>query len=126
MPVLFKVDHDPPHAHLCIAGDLDLAARDLLRSQLEDLRDCVDGAVRINLADVTFVDCTCLHVFDQLRLDLVAAGRTLHLTSARPSFHLICSLAGYERLSQMTAPRPLILVHPRQPVKPGPRRVVRR
>lgn len=118
MPVLFNVDLDPPDASLCIAGELDLAARDLLRSHLEELRDCVDGAIRINLANVTFVDCTCLHVLDQLRLDLAPARRSLQLASAQPSFHLVCALAGYDQLSQMTAPRPRVLSHPRRPLRP--------
>ncbi len=60
MSVLSSVDLEPPDASLRIYGDLDPAVHDRLRGHLEDLRDCVDGAVRIDLANVTFVDCTCL------------------------------------------------------------------
>ena len=113
MPVLFSVNLEPPEASLCICGDLDVASRDRLRRHLEDLRDCVHGAIRIDLENVTFVDCTCLRVFDDFRLDLVAAGRSLHLTSAQPCFHRTCALAGYDELSRMTVPK-LVLIRPRR------------
>jgi len=113
MPVLFSIDLEPQEADLRIDGDLDLAAQERLRSHLGHLRDRTAGEIRIDLANVGFIDCTCLRVLEELRLDLVAAGRSLHLTSAQPSFRLISALAGYDELSRMTTPR-LVLVHPRR------------
>ena len=119
MPVLFSIDLEPPEADLRIDGELDLAAQDRLRSHLRHLRDGTAGEIRIDLANVAFIDCTCLRVLEELRLDLVAAGRSLQLTSAQPSFRLISALAGYDELSRMTNPR-LVLIHPRRRVARQP------
>lgn len=78
---LTVVDLDPLRAAIHAAGDLDLAARQDLAEVLRDQEDAGRRVVWLDLAQVTFLDCSCLavlvashHRFRDLRGLLVLRG----------------------------------------------------
>jgi anti-anti-sigma regulatory factor len=97
MQATFDLSYDAPDAALRIAGELDLAFQGQLRNHLADLLDYT-GAVRLDLADLTFVDCTCLHTIELLRQELAASGRGFEIVAASMPFHLVAHLAQYDEL----------------------------
>jgi len=62
MPDEIVVQHDGGTVVVCPAGELDLAVADSLRAALEGAVHVTTGAVRVDLASVTFVDSTALAV----------------------------------------------------------------
>ena len=59
---LTVVDLDPLRAAICAVGELDLAARDALAEVLQQQEDAGRRIVRLDLSQVTFLDCSCLGV----------------------------------------------------------------
>lgn len=92
---------EPPGGRLQIDGELDLAVRDSLRHRLADLRDLVPGPVSLDLAGVTFVDCSSLRLLDDFRRELADARRPLDISTVSSSFRLVCQLAQYDDLVRL-------------------------
>ena len=80
--------HDDGTVELAIAGDVDLSVADELRNQAVDLLDGPGtNALRINLADVTFIDSTGLSVL--IAVGNAATERGSTLTLAAPSSRVL-------------------------------------
>jgi anti-sigma B factor antagonist len=64
-------------AFLHLRGEMDIATADHVRALGEDAINDLVGTIRINLADVTFIDSTCLSALVRIRNAAEAAGRSL-------------------------------------------------
>jgi anti-anti-sigma factor len=59
---LTVVDLDPLRATIRVAGELDLAARDPLAELLRQQQTAGRRVIRLDLAEVSFLDCSCVGV----------------------------------------------------------------
>jgi anti-sigma B factor antagonist len=66
-------------AWLHVQGDIDLASADHLRALGQDAISDFVGTIRINLADVTFIDSTGLAALVAIRNAALDAGRVMVL-----------------------------------------------
>jgi anti-anti-sigma factor len=88
---LFTVDVDPPSL-LHLAGELDIAGAATLVAALQPLTRR-GGTIRLNLADLRFVDASGIRVFCQAAHELGKRGRIV-LHDSPPSVQRVVGLAG--------------------------------
>lgn len=103
MHATFAITHDPPVGTLVAAGELDIVSRGRLAWRLIDLGALDSAIVRLDLADVTYVDAGSLRLIDQARERLEARGTTFEISAASPCFRLVCPLADFTALAAAAA-----------------------
>ena len=75
-----------------LGGELDLAAYDMLMSELAPLFDAA-GEVTLDLSDVAFIDSSAIRLFVQLQRS-GGAAREVVLSHAQPQVSRILEVAG--------------------------------
>ncbi len=108
----FQLSCDPPVMRLRIAGEIDLGSND----QLRDLFLCFFlwgcSRVELDLSDISFIDTSCLQVFDKEQRRLAEFGGRLEVVAASPLHLRVSHLAGYRDLQPTDHKTPeLRLVH---------------
>lgn len=93
-----RIDRHPDGTTVALAGELDAATTPHARDVLE--AECRRGArrLRVDLAQVEFMDASALHIFATLESRLAAEGRTLELVGPASPLRRIISLTGLESL----------------------------
>ena len=86
------VDEDPPV--LVVRGELDFESAVQLRDQLASLTRRGDGAVRVDLAQVTFVDSVGLSVLVQAKKRYDAEQRVLQFRPVSARVRATVDIAG--------------------------------
>lgn len=101
-------------------GELDIATADQAFAYLRDVLDSQDlgpdGALTVNLEELTFCDAAGLGVLARLAGHARESGRELKLASARPSLLRIMRITGMDRtFPELRTPGPQMIAWPRQP-----------
>jgi anti-anti-sigma factor len=98
-----------------VRGELDIATADQAYSYLRDVVDNQSGPVTMNLSELTFCDAAGLGVLARAAGYARQAGRSLKLTSARPSLVRIMHITGMdEAFPEVRRPGLSVLSLPRQ------------
>jgi anti-anti-sigma factor len=88
------VPTDRNHA-LYVAGEIDVATAPQLQHELEAIIETSDvPAIRVDLADVSFMDSSGLHVLVAAHAALEKSGRTLFVSRPRPTQARLLELTG--------------------------------
>jgi anti-sigma B factor antagonist len=93
---LTVVDLDPLRAAICAVGEFDLAARDDLAEALQKQETARRRIVRIDLSQVTFLDCSCLGVIVASHHRLLKLRGLLVLTGVDAAVARILKITGLE------------------------------
>jgi anti-anti-sigma factor len=100
---------------VAVVGDVDLATAGTLRDGLLGILSTRrPGSIEINLAKVSFIDCTGLSVLVVTRQAALRAGCQLRITNPQPIVHRVLEVTGLLRVLTATsdltpirsAPRP--------------------
>jgi anti-sigma B factor antagonist len=100
-PVGFElavVGADPLRATVRASGELDLAARDSIVEVLGRQRDSGRAIVRLDLTDVTFMDCSCLRALVEEHQRFLAARGQLVLTGVGNRTNRLLKLTGLDQI----------------------------
>lgn len=89
---------DALRARVRASGALDLSARDSIVEVLERLRDSGRVLVRLELTDVSFMDCSCLGALVEEHRRFVDARGQLVLTGAGPRVSRLLTLTGLDQV----------------------------
>jgi anti-anti-sigma factor len=93
----------PATAQVAVSGEVDLATAEVLRDRLLGvLRDEAPTMLGVDLAGVTFLDCTGISALVAVRNAAVRAGRQIRVTHAQPIVRRVLDLTGL--LDGITAP----------------------
>jgi anti-anti-sigma factor len=93
----------PATALVTVVGEVDLATTPVLREQLlRVLRDQRPDLLDVDLAGVTFLDCTGLGVLVAVRNSAVQAGRQMRVSHPQPIVRRVLDVTGL--LGVFTAP----------------------
>ena len=95
---LVVVGTDPLRATVRASGALDLAARDSIVEVLGRQRDSGRVIVRLELTEVTFMDCSCLRVLVEEHQRFLAARGQLLLTGVGPPTNRLLKLTGVDQI----------------------------
>lgn len=95
---LAVVGADPLRATVRASGELDLAARDSIVEVLGRQRDSGRAIVRLDLTDVTFMDCSCLHALVEEHQRFLAARGHLVLTGVGHRTSRLLELTGLDQI----------------------------
>ncbi len=95
---LTTIRQDHSRALVRAVGEWDLAAADTLADLLAEHEKAGRRFVRLDVSEVTFVDCTCLGVIVAAHRRLLAARGTLVLTGVTPRLQRLLSLTGLDRV----------------------------
>jgi anti-sigma B factor antagonist len=87
------VDHDGG-VTLRLGGEIDLGNVARVRARLLELSHGEAGTVRVDLADVTFLDSTAIGVLIQARKRFTAEGTSFHLVAASDRVRRTFEVAG--------------------------------
>ena len=101
MEPAFRVYGGFDSAGLRVVGELDLGARDRLRSLLDELTARDVERVWLDLEGVIFIDCGCAREIEHARRTAAAAGHRFDLTAASPMFLRVAELASYAELASL-------------------------
>jgi anti-anti-sigma factor len=75
----------PATARVAVAGEIDLATAAVLRDRLLSvLRDEAPSMLGVDLAGVTFLDCTGINALVAVRNAAVRTGRQMRVTHPQP------------------------------------------
>lgn len=93
-----QYQYDPPHALLCLSGELDLATRTGLRDAFGAVR--IRGCTRVDVdaEGVTFIDASCLGVLAREQRRWVGDGGELTVIAGSRYYRLVAGLAGHDEL----------------------------
>ncbi|KAA1416917.1 STAS domain-containing protein [Nocardioides humilatus] len=97
----FNVRIDAPDGGwsiLSVAGDLDLSAALGLQTFLATQEDAGRTTLRLDLSEVTFMDCSCLRVLSDAHVRLSARGGGLEIFEASRSVSRLLRATGLLRL----------------------------
>lgn len=100
-PVGFElavVGADPLRATVRASGEFDLAARDSIVEVLGRQRDSGRAIVRLDVTDVTFMDCSCLRALVEEHQRFLAARGQLVLTGVGPRTNRLLKLTGLDQI----------------------------
>jgi anti-anti-sigma factor len=93
----------PGTARVAVAGEVDLATTPVLRERLlRVLRDQRPDLLDVDLAGVTFLDCTGLGVLVAVRNAAIRAGRQMRVSHPQPIVRQVLEVTGL--LGVFTAP----------------------
>jgi anti-anti-sigma factor len=93
----------PSTARVAVVGEVDLATAHLLRDRLLSvLREQAPAVVDVDLAGVTFLDCTALSALVAARNAAIHAGCQVRVSQPQPIVHLMLEATGL--LGVFTAP----------------------
>lgn len=95
---LAVVGADPLRATVRASGALDLAARDSIVEVLGRQRDSGRAIVRLDVTDVTFMDCSCLSTLVEEHQRFLAARGQLVLTGVGPRTNRLLKVTGLDRI----------------------------
>jgi anti-sigma B factor antagonist len=93
-PFGVRVLHHNSHTVLRVEGELDLATAPLLRSRLGNLIADADGAILLDLADVTFIDSTGLCAILTANVELDEQDRELRVIKTSVQVRRLFELCG--------------------------------
>jgi anti-anti-sigma factor len=90
-------------ARVAVTGEVDLATAPMLRDRLLDvLHDEAPAVLDVDLAGVTFLDCTGISALVAVRNAAVRTGRQMWVTHPQPIVRRVLDLTGL--LGVLTAP----------------------
>lgn len=90
-------------ARVAVAGEIDLATAPVLRERLlRVLRDQRPDLLDVDLAGVTFLDCTGLGALVAIRNAAIQAGRQMRVSHPQPTVRRVLEVTGL--LGVFTAP----------------------
>lgn len=95
---LAVVGADPLRATVRASGALDLSARDSIVEVLGHQRDSGRVIVRLDLTEVTFMDCSCLGALVDAHQRFLAARGQLLLTGVGPPTNRLLKLTGVDQI----------------------------
>ncbi len=102
-------------ANVRVRGELDIATADQAYTYLRDVLDNQDGAVLVNLSELTFCDAAGLGVLARVAGHARRSGRSLKLTAARPALLRIMRITGMdEAFPEVRNPALAVIALPRQ------------
>jgi anti-sigma B factor antagonist len=78
---------------VALSGEIDVAAAPTVRERLEQAAD-KEGALVVDLSDVTFIDSTALGVLIGIHKRCTAAGTDLHLVVSEPRILKVFEITG--------------------------------
>lgn len=85
----------PSTARVAVVGEVDLATAHLLRGRLLDvLRERAPAVVDVDLAGVTFLDCTAISVLVAARNAAIHAGCHVRVSRPQPIVRRVLELTG--------------------------------
>lgn len=93
---LTVTDLGPWRAAICAAGEFDLAAREALTEVLRDQEEAHRRVVRLDLSQVTFLDCSCLGVLVTAHQRLLELHGLLVLTGVEAQVARMLRLTGLD------------------------------
>lgn len=93
---LTVVEVDPLRAAICAVGEFDLAACHDLAAVLQQQTDAGRRTVRLDLSQVTFLDCSCLGVLVAAHRRFVSAHGLLVLTGVEGAVARLLTLTHLE------------------------------
>jgi anti-anti-sigma factor len=107
---MFEFSHKLPHTDtayalpvtitVAVTGELDLATADVLRDRLLDVLDGQNFAVlEVDLAGITFMDCTGLGALIVVRNIAVQTGRRMGISHPQPIVLRVLAATGFLTLS---------------------------
>jgi anti-anti-sigma factor len=91
---LSVVDLDPLRSTFCASGELDLAARKPLSDGLQRQQDVGRRFVNLDLSQVTFIDCSCLHVVEDFHDSFLKLPGLMILTGINARVARMLTLTG--------------------------------
>jgi anti-anti-sigma factor len=93
----------PAKVRAAVVGEVDLATAQVLRDRLLNvLHDQAPAVLDVDLAGVTFLDCTGISSLVAVRNAAVRTGHRMRVTHPRPIVHRVLDLTGL--LGILTAP----------------------
>jgi anti-anti-sigma factor len=93
----------PATTRVAVAGEVDLATASVLRDRLlEVLRDQRPAVLDVDLAEVTFLDCTGIAALVDVRNAAVQTGYQIRVSHLQPIVRRVLDLTGL--LGVLTAP----------------------
>ena len=95
---LTVVGADALSAKVLASGDLDLSARDAIVETLGRQRHSGRVIVRLELTDVSFMDCSCLGALVEEHQSFLDARGQLVLTGVGPRLSRLLSLTGLDQV----------------------------
>lgn len=112
---------DDGKATVQVRGELDIATAHDAYAYLLDVVDSQEGAVVMNLAELTFCDAAGLGVLAKVAGHARRTGRSVRLTAARPALLRIMRITGMEEaFPEIRNPSLSLIAWPRQAtVSPG-------
>lgn len=106
-PSLTTLRQDRSRALIRAAGEWDLARANVLAQLLAEHERAGRSYVRLDLGDVTFIDCTCLDVLVSAHRRLLVARGTLVLTGVTRRIARLLSATGLDQVLLWTSLRDL-------------------
>jgi anti-anti-sigma factor len=82
---------------VCIAGELDLASREVLESRCGEIDPADDEALElvVDLGNVAFVDCGSLRILERLIDSCTAAGGRARVVAPEGAVRRVLELSGF-------------------------------
>jgi anti-sigma B factor antagonist len=107
LPVTITVHADDAahSATIVLSGDLDLAAADTLAATIAEQHRRARRYVRLDLADVTFLDATALGVLVDAHREFLARRGTLTLTGVGRPVSRLLAITGLDKMLFVAGPR---------------------
>jgi len=93
---LTVVDQADDDAHLRVGGEVDLATAPQLDAALGELVAATDGDLRIDCAELTFIDSSGISVLVATEQQLAADGRKLVLRDASEQFRQVLAVTALD------------------------------
>jgi anti-sigma B factor antagonist len=117
LQVLVRADEAGDEVQIHVAGELDLAALDVLGKALDSAFEAALGDVEVELSDMTFCDSTGLCALLTAQHRLKAAGRALRLVNPTPGMLRFLELSATRDLFEVRATSSSTDEHPRNEVR---------
>lgn len=93
-----RVLHHQARTVMHIVGEIDLATAPRLRSHLDDVMADADGAILLDLAEVTFLDSTGVHAIATAFAELDGQDRELRVVNVSAPVRRVFELCGINYL----------------------------
>jgi anti-anti-sigma factor len=97
MDATILVSRQAQRVVVCIAGELDLASREVLESRCGEVSPVDDEALElvIDLVNVAFVDCGSLRILERLMDSCTAAGGRAQVVAPEGAVRRVLQLTGF-------------------------------